>query len=111
MNIFFILHVILFIFAIIVPFIGNSKQLEFYSLLVPFLMFHWLMNDDTCFLTTIEKHLTNKPYEQTFSGRLIGPIYNLSDDESGKFIKMILFLLWMFVQYKTGHLKTIFSKK
>ena len=72
-------------------------------------MFHWIMNNDTCVLTIIERWFI--PSEQkTFSERLIGPIYNLSNDESGKAIKVILFILWFFVQYKTGHLKSLFTK-
>ena len=104
MNIFFIIHIIIFLVAIIIPFIGNNQILELYSLLIPFVMFHWVMNDDTCCLTHMEHKFTNTPIDQTFSGRIIGPIYNLSDDDSGKCIKLILFSLWLFTQYRTGHI-------
>ena len=105
MNIFFIFHLYLFVLAIIIPFIGNQKYLEFYSLLIPFLMFHWIMNNDTCVLTIIERWFIPSE-QQTFSERLIGPIYNLSNEA----IKVILFTLWIFVQYRTGHLKNLFTK-
>jgi hypothetical protein len=54
--------------------------------------------------------MTNEPKERTFMGRLVGPIYNLSDDAVGKGIKIILFSLWLYVQFKLGHLKNLLSK-
>lgn len=108
---FFYIHVLLLIYGIILPFIGKQYQLEFYSLLIPTLFVHWALNDDTCFLTNLEQAMTNTPKERTFMGRLVGPIYNLSDDAIGKSIKTILFLLWLYVQFKLGHLKNLFVTK
>ena len=39
---------------LVVPFMKNKQNLEFYSLLVPFIFFHWSVNDDTCALTQME---------------------------------------------------------
>ena len=108
---FFYIHVLLLIAGIILPFIGQTKHLEFYSILIPILFLHWALNDDTCFLTNLEHMVTDTPKERTFMGRLVGPIYNLSDDAVGKAIKVILFTLWLFVQFKLGHLKTILARK
>jgi hypothetical protein len=108
---FFYIHVLLLLAGIIVPFIGQTKQLEFYSILIPLLFLHWALNDDTCFLTNLEQIVTDEPKERTFMGRLVGPIYNLPDDQIGKGIKIILFSLWLFVQFKLGHLNTLLSRK
>ena len=83
-DVIFFIHVIIIIGAILVPFIGNRQLLEMYSLFVPFIFFHWTVNDDTCALTKLEEYMTDEPKERTFMGRLVGPIYNVSDDEIGK---------------------------
>ena len=105
---FFYIHVVLLIITLLLPFIGKQKHLEFYSILIPVLFLHWALNDDTCVLTNLEQMMTDEPKERTFMGRLLGPIYNMSDDTIGKTIKIILFSLWFFVQFKLGHLKTLF---
>ena len=97
------LHATFVLLGLIVPFIKNKHLWTLYSLIIPFLFFHWATNDDTCFLTQLECSITNKPKERTFMGRLVGPIYNLSDDAIGKLIKSILFALWFLVQYRLGH--------
>jgi hypothetical protein len=110
MNIFFYIHMLVLIVGILMPFFANTKQLEFYSILIPFLFFHWAVNDDTCILTNLEQMATGEEKERTFMGRLIGPIYNLSDDDIGKAIKLVLFTLWFYVQFKLGHLRSIFQR-
>jgi hypothetical protein len=110
-NIIFFIHVIIIIAALLVPFFGDNQLLEMYSLFVPFIFFHWTVNDDTCALTKLEEFLTNEPKERTFMGRLVGPIYNVSDDDLGKFIKFVAFSLWLFVQFRTGHIRnTMFTR-
>jgi hypothetical protein len=108
---FFHIHALLLIAGLLVPFFGTTNSLVFYSILIPFLFLHWALNDDTCFLTNLEHMVTDTPKERTFMGRLVGPIYNLSDDAIGKGIKVVLFTLWLFVQFKLGHLKTILARK
>jgi hypothetical protein len=107
---FFYVHVLLLIIGLVLPFIGKTHHLEFYAILIPVLFLHWALNEDTCFLTDLERMVTNEPKERTFMGRLVGPIYNLSDDAVGKGIKVILFSLWLYVQFKLGHLKNLLAK-
>lgn len=103
-RIIYYIHIMILLVGILIPFIGNGKQLESFSFIIPILFFHWAMNDDTCFLTQVEEYLTEQPKERTFVGRVVGPIYNMSDDVIGKLIKSVLFSLWIFVQYKLGRL-------
>lgn len=100
MNIIFLLHALLFIASIVVPFTNNRTLLEFYSLIIPFLMFHWITNDDNCSLTQMEVFLTGKEKEGTFFGKLLSPVYNMSNEHADKFVKSLLFVLWFFVQFK-----------
>ena len=104
-DIIFFIHAVIIIAALLVPFIGDRQLLEMYSLFIPFIFFHWTVNDDTCALTKLEEYMTNEPKERTFMGRLVGPIYNVSDDEIGKFIKFVAFALWLLVQFRTGHIR------
>ena len=103
MNIIFLLHTIFLLAIRIIPFTNNRENLEFYSLLIPFLFFHWSVNDDTCALTQLEMSMTGQKKEETFMGRLVGPIYKMPDDDINKFTKSIFFLLWAIVQYRIGH--------
>ena len=100
MNIIFIIHVLLFIIALVIPFTNDKEILEFYSLVVPFLFFHWATNDDTCILTQIEMNLTGNVKDQTFFGRLMKPIYTMEDSDADKVPKFILFMLWFIVQVR-----------
>jgi hypothetical protein len=109
-NFIFFIHVLIVITGIVVPFIGTPQILSLYSIIVPFLFYHWAVNDDTCFLTQVEVLVTSTPKERTFMGRLIGPIYNLSDDMIGKLMKTLLFGLWFFVQFKLGRIPVDFEQ-
>lgn len=93
--------------AIIVPFMKNKDLLEFYSLVIPFLMFHWVMNDDTCALTQLEMYATGNEKEGTFFGRLVGPVYRMSDSDADKFVKSLLFILWFIVQFRLNRIPGI----
>lgn len=84
---------------------NNIGNMEFYSLAVPFLFFHWSINDDTCALTQAEMMVTGKDKDKTFMGRVVGPIYNMDDNVITKGFKSSLFGLWMYTQYKLGRIK------
>jgi hypothetical protein len=43
-------------------------------------------------------------------GRLVGPIYNLSDNVIGKLMKTLLFGLWFFVQFKLERIPVDFEQ-
>ena len=103
----FIIHITLVIAAILTPFIANRQMLLMYSIIIPFVFFHWSVNDDTCALTQLECLITNKHKDQTFMGRIFGPIYNVSDDQLGKLTKGVFFGLWFFTQWRLGLIKEL----
>jgi len=82
----------------------NKKNLEFYSILVPFIFYHWSVNDDTCALTQMEMMITGNEKEETFFGRIMGPIYKMDDTDANNFLKTLLFSLWMLVQFRLGRI-------
>ena len=94
MNIIFWIHVIFLLGILIVPFTNDKKNLEFYSILIPFLFYHWSVNDDTCALTQAECYVTGKPKESTFMHRVVSPIYKMEDNQINNITKSIFFFLW-----------------
>ena len=104
MNIIFFIHLVLFIATLVIPFLKNTQLLEMYSILIPFIFYHWSVNDDTCALTQMEMYVTGNTKEETFFGRIMGPIYMMEDTEASKILKTVLFSLWLFVQYRLGRI-------
>jgi hypothetical protein len=89
---------------LVIPFLKNTQLLEMYSLLVPFIFYHWSVNDDTCALTQMEMYVTGNDKEETFFGRIMGPIYKMEDTDANKLLKTVMFALWMLVQYRLGRI-------
>jgi hypothetical protein len=79
-NIIWLIHVLVVILMVLVPLFGNKKYVSMYILIVPFLFFHWATNDDTCFLTILERKLRNVEKKDAFLQKLISPIYLLPND-------------------------------
>jgi hypothetical protein len=104
MNIIFYIHLVLFITMLVIPFLKNTQLLEMYSLLVPFIFYHWSVNDDTCALTQMEMYVTGNSKEETFFGRIMGPIYKMEDTDANNLLKTVMFGLWMLVQYRLGRI-------
>jgi len=109
-SIIFGVHVAVLLVGILAPFLAGRRGLLLYTLVIPFLFFHWAVNDDTCALTQLECLVTNQPKERTFMGRVIGPIYNMSDDNIGKATKLTFFVLWTIVQWRLGLFKELMNK-
>ena len=117
MNIIFALHTLLLLFLVIIPFVNNERLLQMYSILIPFIFYHWSVNDDTCAMTQLETYVTGKNKDETFFHRLVSPVYKMDDTAANNLLKSTLFFLWMFTQYRLERfkiveddLKTIFAK-
>jgi len=78
-------------------------------MVIPFLFYHWSINDDTCALTQAEMYFTRTEKEETFMGRVIGPIYKMEDTDINKITKTAFFALWAFVQYRLGYFNTFIN--
>lgn len=108
-NIIFWLHALMFATLLVAPFINDQYYLEFYSILIPFIFFHWSINDDTCALTILEQQVTGKHKDETFFGRLMKGIYKMEDTDANNFFKSTMFFLWMFVQYRLHRFDLMFG--
>ena len=93
-----LIHKLFTLFMLLAPFSQNREYIIIHVILVPFLFFHWLTNNDTCALTEIEKFLTSKNKNtETYIGSILSPIYKLEDRCQIKKLKKILLLgVWAF---------------
>jgi hypothetical protein len=107
MNIIFALHALLLLFLIIIPFVNNERFLHMYSILIPFIFYHWSVNDDTCAMTQLETYVTGKNKDETFFHRLVSPVYKMDDTAANNLLKSLLFFLWMFVQFRLERFKIV----
>jgi hypothetical protein len=89
-----------------VPVTSRRRNLEFYSILIPFLFYHWSVNDDTCALTQAEMYVTGQQKEETFMHRVVSPIYKMEDNDVNNLTKTVFFMLWGLVQYRLGRFDT-----
>ncbi|APC25738.1 hypothetical protein BST79_gp225 [Only Syngen Nebraska virus 5] len=95
-----LLHLLIIIWALIAPFTKCLRPS--YILLMPFIMIHWILLDDTCVLTLIENKLRGCAKEETFMHRLVGGIYNLPDGILGKLIWIYVIVTWVYAVSKTS---------
>lgn len=96
-NIVKFIHAVFVIFMLYGPFSNNKDHIILHAILVPFLYFHWLTNNDTCALTELEKFFSNKKNNKdTFIGSIISPIYIIDNCTMKKINKMTALLLWCF---------------
>ena len=121
-----VLHLIIVLFIIITPFTNSNYLLLLYVITVPFIILHWVMNNNTCSLTVAEKYIRQKTYgvilndDECFTYNLIAPIYdfNKNYETFSNFIYIATFSLLSLASYKlykkiyNGEIKTIedFSK-
>jgi hypothetical protein len=120
LNIVSILHIMFVLFVLIVPFTSSNYLLFIHSIFIPFLLFHWILNDNTCALTIIERKL-----RQTISGKefvddecitckLIEPVYDFRKNYETftLIIYTITISLWLisvyklYSGYKNGNIKS-----
>lgn len=75
------IHVMLVIFMTVTPFTNSNYFLLLHAIFVPFLILHWICNDNTCVLTIIERKLRKEIYgkvdeDECITCRLIEPVYD-----------------------------------
>ena len=77
-----ILHILIVLWLIIVPFTNIEPLLVLHLIMMPFLWLHWILNDDTCSLTIMEMKLRGieQPCESFFYN-LVSPVYKIRDEE------------------------------
>lgn len=101
------LHILFVLFVVLTPFFGNNYCLMLHGIVVPFMMLHWVLNDNSCALTIIEKSIRQQLYgevndSECFMCHLIEPIYDFKNnyDSFSNIIYIVTFSLWFISAYK-----------
>tara|TARA_Y100000766_G_C18878647_1_gene592194 strand:+ start:1460 stop:1744 length:285 start_codon:yes stop_codon:yes gene_type:complete len=75
--------------------------------MIPFMLVHWVTNDNTCFLTLVERGYQQKVYNKVddracFTCNLIEPVYDFKNnyESVSDIIYMITFSLWFYTIYQ-----------
>jgi len=114
------IHILFILFVIIVPFTNSTYFLLLHAIIVPFIMLHWVMNDNTCVLTIIEKSLREQMYgvkpkkDECFTCSLIEPIYDFKNnyESMSTAIYIITIVLWgisiykLYAKWQCGEIKS-----
>lgn len=103
-----IIHIVVIILILTIPFVDNNQLLFMYLVMIPFLVLHWVANNNTCCLTVTEQYLrgvsSNKPIEMDdcLTYKLIAPIYDFkkNNESYSTFIYSSVFALWSIAFYK-----------
>lgn len=102
-----ILHIIVIIFVLCAPFSGSNYLIFMHTIIVPFIMLHWVLNNNTCCLTVMEKFIREKAYgteakdEECISYKFIAPIYDFkkNNEAFSYFTYVATFSLWSISVY------------
>ncbi len=106
-----VLHLVIIVFVVAVPFSNSNYLLMLHVIVVPFIILHWLLNNNTCCLTLMEKYIREKTTsggkvnaEDCFSYKLISPIYDFNNNFSNfsLFTYALTFGLWTISVYNLG---------
>lgn len=90
-----LLHAAFVVFMVWAPFSGNRTALVLHLLVTPFLWLHWLLNDDTCVLTLVEKQLRGCEDSSSFFYALVSPVYRVRDEQVRVGVWVASALLWL----------------
>lgn len=116
-----IIHLLYLLFIIIVPFTNSNYLLLLHSIIVPFMVLHWITNNNTCSLTIAEHYIRKELYggdvdkNECFTSKLIEPIYDFTQnyEQFSNYIYIITILLWclstgkLVYKYHIGEIKGI----
>lgn len=90
------LHWAFVIFMAWAPFSSNRTALVMHALVTPFLWLHWILNDDTCALTLLEKKIRGlEDDSHSFFYALVSPVYKVRDADVRVACWVASIVLWL----------------
>lgn len=103
-----IIHILFILFLILAPFSQNNLILFLHFITIPFLLLHWILNDDTCAISLIETHIRKQIYNNTndindcFSCKLFSPIYKITNNYKSfsTIVYTVCIILWLITTNK-----------
>lgn len=116
-----IIHLIVIIFVLAAPFSNSNYLILLHAIVIPFIILHWLLNNNTCCLTVAEKYIREKNTGTSvkegdcFTYQLVAPIYDFNKNHQAfsTFIYILTISLWFVSVYNlsnkfcTGQIKSI----
>jgi hypothetical protein len=99
-NVIKLLHIILILLMIAIPFSSDKQVLSLYVFFSLFIILHWILNEDACALTAMEQYLRGVNKTESFIGNLVGPVFKLNSDSVNQYVILIHYALVNFVLYK-----------
>lgn len=98
-----IVHLVIIIFILAAPFSNSNYLILMHIIVVPFIILHWILNNNTCCLTVAEKYIREKTVgttvdsEDCFTYKLVAPIYDFNKDYESfsTFIYILTISVWL----------------
>jgi len=88
------LHVLMLIAVVVTPFIGSRKWILIDLMFMWSVYLHWILNDNTCALTVLEKAVRGTPDDDsTFFGRLFGKAYETGRDDKASWAFIVCLMM------------------
>ena len=103
-NLFFVLHIIIFIFTVVLPFVMPVKYLKYLLIFFALLLVHWVLFDG-CILTIAENKQRdiemkkNDPWKNSFAYNLLYRLFGIKASDN--------LLINMFYGIQTGQIFVI----
>ena len=91
-NVIGLVHLAYVTWVLVTPFVGNFQSRLLHAIVVPFMVLHWLLNEDTCVLTLVESALRGIPKPDSFFQQLLGPVHNF---DASPMVWVATALLWL----------------
>ena len=99
MNIIRLIHIIILIVLIGIPF-TNILQLHMcYFIIIPTIVMHWVFNSNVCALTVLESILTNTPMNDTFINSILDPFFRIEHNSTYYIITLVLYSISCYKLY------------
>jgi hypothetical protein len=93
-NLIWIFHFIVVLFVVIAPFSNVPIILLLHATFSISLLVHWYTNNNICSLSLMESQLRGLDYTESFTHKLISPIYDISKTEWSNLSYIITLVLF-----------------
>lgn len=99
-----IIHIVLIGMTIIVPWLNNPMLNCMYFISIPFLLLHWVTNNDTCVLSIIERVVRGlDDKKDCFICTVLEPVFKVNHLPMSELLYVISIGLWSYVCYNIWH--------
>ena len=94
------IHIILIGCVVIIPWLNNTMLSSMYFISIPFLLLHWVTNNDTCVLSIMERIIRGlDSKDDCFICNVLEPVFKINHLPVAEVIYVITIALWLYVSY------------